>query len=104
LDKPAQQRDFFVSYAQADRAWAEWLAWELEAAGYTAVPQAWDMPAGTAFVHAMDQVVQHTRRTILALPRLPALTDGRGGVAAGVQGRPQRRGATALGRATAGLA
>jgi tetratricopeptide (TPR) repeat protein len=67
VDQPAQQRDFFVSYTQADRAWAEWLAWELEAAGYTTLLQAWDMPAGTAFVHAMDQAVQHTRHTILVL-------------------------------------
>jgi hypothetical protein len=37
-------RDFFISYTQIDRAWAEWLAWELEAAGYTTVLQAWDMP------------------------------------------------------------
>ena len=67
MDKPDEQGDFFVSYTQADRAWAEWLAWELEAVGYTTVLQAWDMPAGTAFVHAMDQAVQHTRHTILVL-------------------------------------
>jgi tetratricopeptide (TPR) repeat protein len=67
LDKPDEQRDFFVSYTQADRAWAEWLAWELEAAGYTTLLQAWDMPAGTAFVHAMDQAVQNTRHTVLVL-------------------------------------
>jgi tetratricopeptide (TPR) repeat protein len=64
-DQP--ERDFFVSYTQADRDWAEWLAWELEAAGYTTVLQAWDMPAGTAFVHAMDQAIQTTRHTILVL-------------------------------------
>jgi hypothetical protein len=67
VDQPDQQRDFFVSYTQADRAWAEWLAWELEAAGYTTVLQAWDMPAGTAFVHAMDQAVQTTRHILLVL-------------------------------------
>jgi hypothetical protein len=91
VDKPDQQRDFFVSYSQADRAWAEWLAWELEAAGHTTVLQAWDMPAGTACVHAMDQVVQATRHVVLVLsPCLPALGDVRGGVAARLQGRPQR--------------
>jgi hypothetical protein len=26
--------DFFISYTQADRAWAEWIAWALEEAGY----------------------------------------------------------------------
>ncbi len=27
--------DFFISYTQADRAWAEWIAWTLEEKGYT---------------------------------------------------------------------
>jgi tetratricopeptide (TPR) repeat protein len=67
VDEPDQERDFFVSYTQADRAWAEWLAWELEAAGYTTLLQAWDMPPGTAFVRAMDQAVRHTRHTLLVL-------------------------------------
>jgi TIR domain len=67
VDQPDQERDFFLSYTQTDRAWAEWLAWELEAAGYTTVLQAWDMPAGTAFVHAMDQAVQHARHLLLML-------------------------------------
>jgi hypothetical protein len=26
-------KDFFVSYNGKDRAWAEWIAWELEEAG-----------------------------------------------------------------------
>ena len=39
-DQPA--KDFFISYSGADRSWAEWIAWQLEAAGYTAVIQAWD--------------------------------------------------------------
>ena len=30
-------KDFFISYNQADRAWAEWIAWILEEAGYTVV-------------------------------------------------------------------
>ena len=33
-------KDFFVSYSGADRAWAEWIAWVLEEAGYTVVLQA----------------------------------------------------------------
>ena len=62
-----EETDFFISYTQADRAWAEWLAWELEAASYTSVLQAWDMPPGTAFAHAMHQAVQQARHTILVL-------------------------------------
>ena len=43
MDKAA---DFFVSYTSADRAWAEWIAWQLEAEGYTVVVQAWDFTPG----------------------------------------------------------
>jgi tetratricopeptide (TPR) repeat protein len=60
-------RDLFVSYTAADRAWAEWVAWELEEAGYSTLLQDWDMPPGTAFVHAMDQAIQHTRHILLVL-------------------------------------
>jgi transposase-like protein len=42
----AQAADFFVSYTSADRAWAEWIAWQLEADGYKVVVQAWDFTAG----------------------------------------------------------
>ena len=35
-------QDFFISYTAADRAWAEWAAWQLEAAGYGVVLQDWD--------------------------------------------------------------
>jgi hypothetical protein len=63
----SQAADFFVSYTSADRAWAEWIAWELEAAGYTTVLQAWHMPPGSSFAHAMDQALQHSRHTLLVL-------------------------------------
>lgn len=32
-------KDFFISYNSADRTWAEWIAWQLEEAGYT-----WEWP------------------------------------------------------------
>jgi hypothetical protein len=41
---------FFISYTGADKAWAEWMAWELEAAGQTTKLQAWDFRPGTNFV------------------------------------------------------
>jgi TIR domain len=34
-----QAADFFVSYTGADRTWAEWIAWQLEADGYQVVFQ-----------------------------------------------------------------
>lgn len=53
-DEPAW--DFFVSYTQADQAWAEWIAWLLEEDGYRVLVQAWDMVAGSNWISRMDQV------------------------------------------------
>jgi Tfp pilus assembly protein PilF len=59
--------DFFVSYTSADRPWAEWIAWELEHAGYSVRIQAWDFGPGTNFVHEMDKAARVARRTIAVL-------------------------------------
>jgi hypothetical protein len=61
--------DFFVSYTSADRAWGEWIAWQLEAAGFTTLLQAWDFRPGTDFVHQMQQAVQQADRTIAVISR-----------------------------------
>src|SRR5260370_5998347 len=34
-------KDFFISYHRADRAWAEWIAWQLEEEGYSGLLQVW---------------------------------------------------------------
>src|SRR4051812_18816023 len=47
--------DFFVSYNGADRAWAEWVGWQLERAGYRVFLQAWDIAPGHDFVHEMQR-------------------------------------------------
>ncbi len=59
--------DFFVSYAQADRGWAEWVAWELEADGYRVLIQAWDMVPGANWINSMQEGVQRAARTIALL-------------------------------------
>ena len=59
--------DFFVSYTSADRPWAEWIAWELEQAGYSAIVQAWDMLPGSNFVLQMDEATRRAERTIAVL-------------------------------------
>ena len=51
-------RDFFVSYSPADERWATWLAWQLEAAGYSTLIQAWDFVPGTNFIDFMDRGVR----------------------------------------------
>ena len=42
-------RDFFISYTAVNRPWAEWIAVQLDAAGYTTVLQAWDFRPGSDF-------------------------------------------------------
>jgi TIR domain len=64
---PPAQVDFFISYTASDRAWAEWIAWQLEAAGSTTLLQAWDFRPGSDFVHQMQQATQQADRTIAVL-------------------------------------
>jgi len=59
--------DFFISYTSADRAWAEWIAWQLEAEGYKVVVQAWDFTAGRDWVHEMQEATSHADRVVAVL-------------------------------------
>jgi hypothetical protein len=52
----------FVSYNQADRTWAEWIAWILEEEGYEARIQAWDFHGN--FVLEMDEAAKDAAKTI----------------------------------------
>ncbi|WP_322780007.1 TIR domain-containing protein, partial [Frankia sp. Cas4] len=58
---------FFVSYTQADRVWAEWIAWTLEEAGYRVLIQAWDFAPGSNWVSGMQEGVARAERTIAVL-------------------------------------
>src|ERR1700726_1682479 len=80
LDRPTQikledlifardpiMKDFFISYTKTDKAWAEWIAWTLEAAGYSTVIQAWDFRPGSNFVLEMQRAANEAKRTIAVL-------------------------------------
>ena len=60
-------KDFFVSYNKNDRAWAEWIAWQIEESGYTTSIQAWDFRPGGNFVYYMQEGTSKARRTIAVL-------------------------------------
>ncbi len=60
-------KDFFVSYNRADRKWAEWIAWQLEEAGYAVIVQAWDIRPGSNFILEMHKAARETERTIAVL-------------------------------------
>jgi hypothetical protein len=64
---------FFISYTSSDSAWAEWIAWQLEAAGYTTVLQAWDFKPGDNFLVRMRDALESTDKTIALLS--PAYLD-----------------------------
>lgn len=59
--------DFFISYTSHDQAWAEWIAWQLEADGYRVILQAWDFRPGSDFIHQMDQAIQQAGRLVAVL-------------------------------------
>ena len=60
-------KDFFVSYNKADRQWAEWIAWQIEAAGHQTINQAWDFRPGSNFVLDMQSAASEATRTIAVL-------------------------------------
>jgi hypothetical protein len=62
-----RRKDFFISYRTVDERWAEWIAWQLEAAGYSAHVQAWDFRPGRNFVHEMQTGLARCGRTIAVL-------------------------------------
>jgi hypothetical protein len=61
--------DFFISYTQADRQWAEWIGWVLEEAGYEVRIQAWDFQPGCNFVEEMNKAARECARTLAVLSR-----------------------------------
>ncbi len=58
------RRDFFVSHADSDLAWAEWIAQQLVEAGYTVELDVWDWAAGTNLVDAMRRALKRAERVL----------------------------------------
>ncbi|ONH32993.1 hypothetical protein BL253_04215 [Pseudofrankia asymbiotica] len=59
--------DFFISYAAADQPWAEWIAWQLEEAGYHVLIQAWDYVVGRNWVAAIQEGLDRFDRMVVVL-------------------------------------
>jgi hypothetical protein len=55
---------FFVSHAGRDRAWAEWVAWQLTDAGYSVELDVWDWAAGQNFMTAMSDALDRADRVV----------------------------------------
>ncbi|MET8526772.1 toll/interleukin-1 receptor domain-containing protein [Micromonospora sp. NPDC005172] len=78
-EKDPELQSFFISYATEDRDWAEWIAVELEAAGYLTRYQTADIRPGKDFVHEMQKGVISTSRVIAVLT--PAYLESQFGAA-----------------------
>ncbi|CAO5255684.1 toll/interleukin-1 receptor domain-containing protein [Frankia sp. AgKG'84/4] len=61
------RRDFFVSYVAADSDWAEWIAWQLEAAGYRVTLRAWDLTPGANRERYLLDALENSDRVIAVL-------------------------------------
>lgn len=59
--------DFFVSYARSDQGWAEWVAWQLTAAGYRVLVRAWHMVAGMSLPERTAAGMSRSARTVAML-------------------------------------
>ena len=58
------ETDFFISHAGRDTGWAEWLAWQLEQAGYTVELDVWDWAPGDDFVVRMQTALERADRLL----------------------------------------
>lgn len=58
-------KDFFVSFSSADKAWAEWIAWQLLEAGYSVELQGWTWGPGANFPLEMDRVAERLKTDVI---------------------------------------
>jgi hypothetical protein len=65
--RPVGRKDFFVSYAAADQRWAVWIAWELEAAGFSVLVQEWDFVPGSNWQLGMERGATECERVMAVL-------------------------------------
>lgn len=61
--------NYFVSYNQADEAWAAWLGARIEALNHRVVLRAWDFHAGDNFVAGMQRALQECDKMVMVLSR-----------------------------------
>ena len=59
--------NFVITYAKADHAWASWIAWEVETAGYTTFLLPIDSGSDTTLVSRMDEQFGDADRILVVL-------------------------------------
>lgn len=66
--QPNITKDFFISYHEADIAWAEWIGWLLEGAGYSTHIQSSAIEAGGSFTDEMEAIKRSAYPIVLLSP------------------------------------
>ncbi|SNQ45760.1 putative ATP /GTP-binding protein [Frankia canadensis] len=59
--------DLFLFAVRSDAAWADWISWQLEEAGFQVGPGTWPNPPGSNWIRALHQGVQNASRTIVVV-------------------------------------
>ncbi len=62
-----EEKDFFISYHEADYKWAEWVAYALEAEGYSCIFKAWDFRPGSNTIWETQKALSQAKRTLIIL-------------------------------------
>lgn len=57
--------DYYISYAEPDKPWAEWIAWQIEAAGSRVLVDAWDSMAGQNRLAIIREALKGARRVLI---------------------------------------
>ncbi|MCL9798251.1 TIR domain-containing protein, partial [Frankia sp. AgKG'84/4] len=66
-ESAAEEWDFLLSYTALDDDWAEWLAWQLESAGYRVLIRAWDCVPGSNWTTHVQVGIVGAKRILLVL-------------------------------------
>ncbi|MCK9927666.1 TIR domain-containing protein [Frankia sp. Mgl5] len=64
---PTSGRSFFISYSRHNRDWADWVSWELEAAGHSVNVQHWDSVAGTSYLAWIETSIRNADHIVVLL-------------------------------------
>ncbi|MGW1495217.1 FxSxx-COOH system tetratricopeptide repeat protein [Streptomyces sp. NPDC002402] len=64
MTNDADSKRIFVSHAGPDRAWAEWVAWQLKEAGHSVELDVWDWAAGHNFIAKMTAALTRADRVV----------------------------------------
>jgi hypothetical protein len=59
--------DILISYTDADFNNAEWIAIQLEQAGYSVAFRSWDIGPGSNFIQEMNEATREAKRTMVVL-------------------------------------